>query len=1733
TATDQTYTGAVSLSGDAVLSATGVGAAITLNDTVDGAQRLELDADSVTLSGPVGGTTGLTEIVFDKAATLGVDITAGIQTFMDSLTLSDNVTLTGDVTAQTVQGPFALTVSGDADLNNLVDISSLDIQGNSKLFAGVYTSGSQNYGGTLLLGNDAVLRGTSVTTHGVSGAYNLTLDGAAVIDGAIDTRSLDVTGPASLGADVTTIADQVYMGAVTLTGDTLLTGAGLIFSDTIDGAHRLELDAPVVNLTGDIGSIQSLNEIVFDQGATLGIDINAGTQTFMDSLTLSDNVSLKGNVTAQTINGPFALAVSGDADLNNLVDISSLDIQGNSKLFADVNTSATQSYGGTLLLGNDVVLRGASVTTHGVSGAYNFTVDGASLIDGAIDTRSLYVSGPVNLGADVTTITDQTYMGAVTLTGDALLKGNTVNFDNTVDGAHRLELDALAVNLTGDIGTTQSLSEIVFDQATTLGVDIIAGTQTFMDSLTLSDKVSLTGDVTAQTVNGAFALTVSGDADLNNLVDISSLDIQGNSKLFADVNTSGTQSYGGTLLLGNDVVLKGASVTSHGVSGAYNFTVDGAALIDGAIDTRSFYVSGPVNLGADVTTITDQTYMGAVTLNGDAVLRGSTVNFDNTVDGAHRLELDALAVNLTGDIGTTQSLSKIVFDQGTTLGVDINADTQTFMDSLVLTDNVTLGGNVTAQMINGPFSLTVDGNADLNDVVSTDSLSITGSTDLGDDISTVAGQVYGGPVSLSGDVRLTGSTVDFASTVDGNHRLFLDAQVSQGGRIGGNQQLNEIVFNKAVDLSADISADVQTYLNHMSLSQDVLLTGEVTTQSVSGLHNLVIHGNADLDGDVAVADLSVSGHSRLGSLVDAGGITIGGDAIFVDSVMADSLVVDGASDLAADITTTGAQAYNGVLRFSKAITLTGSGIDVNGMTGAHNLAISGNTAQHGAVSVKDLTISGNADFASTVDAGVITIGGNTAITDTVTAESLTISGETQLGADVSTVASQTYGGAVTLTQDAVLSATTINFDSTVDGNHRLVLDAVVNMSADVGGGQQLSEVVFTRATELAGNLYAGVQTYMSDLTLNHDAVLNGDITAQSVIGPHNLMVNGDADLQGVVSVNDLTVSGDGAFAASVDASVMSIGGNALIEGALTADSLTVGGSSNLGADIQTTGAQRYGGAVTLGDEITLTGSSITANGVAGSHNLTLNGDTNLQGAVDVNNLSVNGSAAFGSTLIADIISITGNTAASDTVTAGSLVVGGDAILAADITTTGSQSYAGVVTLDNDLTLSGTTITAGGMTGTRDLTIDGDAAMQGAVFVHDLLVSGDADFGATVDAGAINIDGNTSISDAVSAETLIVSGTSDLAAAITTTGTQVYNGAIALSDTVILKGTTITASDISGAQDLTITGDANLKGAVSVNDLSVTGNTAFLSTVNARDINIGGNSVIGDTVSAESLVIQGTTDLGGDITTVAGQVFGGAVTLSNDSNLSATTIDFNSTVDGNHRLVLDAVVNLSGDMGADEALSEVVFNRATDLAVDIYAGVQTYMSGLSLSRNVTLTGDVSAQSVTGPHHLVVSGDADLNGAVSVSDLSVGGAANFASTVQARDVRIAGNTTIHDLVTAETLAISGTTDLGADIATVGSQSYTGEVTLSKAVRLSGTKVSANQVSGPYNLTVAADADLQGVVSVNDLTVDGDATIGAAVNAQDIYLGGNTIIEDRINATRLEVVGTTDLGADISTT
>ncbi|WP_428036902.1 filamentous hemagglutinin N-terminal domain-containing protein, partial [Amphritea sp.] len=522
---------------------------------------------------------------------------------------------------------------------------------------------------TLEAGDDIYINST--ITNGGSGSLNFIAGSLAVTPVFPDGNP-----QINLGANITNMGTQNYSGDVVLTADSKLKADTIIFNNRVDGGYKLRLIGDTI-FSENVGERESLSRITISNAATLAVDISASFLNFMDNLTLSDNVTLTGDVTAQSVRGPFNLNIEGAS--------------GNAVFSGALNVN-------DLLVSQDAIFASTvSANTIAVSG-------NAEIID-VVSAESLVINGSTTLGANVTTLGGQTYGREVTLTSDSKLTASSVDFIGTVDGAHKLRLNA-DVNFLADVGSTESLSRITLSKAAYVGGDLSADYLNFMDSLTLTNDVTLTGGVSTQAINGPFSLTIDGTADLNGFVDLKSLDVLVNSQILSGIHTTGTQNYAGLMILGDDVVLSGSTVTTGQVLGSYDFTIDGAADIRGAIDANSVLVTGTSNLGANITTLTDQTYIGAVTLTGDAVLTGSALNFNDSINGAHRLELDAPVVSLAQDIGATQALSGIVFDQAVVLGVDINAGTQTFRDSLSLIDNITLSGDVTAQTVTGPFNLT-------------------------------------------------------------------------------------------------------------------------------------------------------------------------------------------------------------------------------------------------------------------------------------------------------------------------------------------------------------------------------------------------------------------------------------------------------------------------------------------------------------------------------------------------------------------------------------------------------------------------------------------------------------------------------------------------------------------------------------------------------------------------------------------------------------------------------------------------------------------------------------------------------------------------------------------------------------------------------------------------------------------------------------------------------------------
>jgi len=209
-----------------------------------------------------------------------------------------------------------------------------------------------------------------------------------------------------------------------------------------------------------------------------------------------------------------------------------------------------------------------------------------------------------------------------------------------------------------------------------------------------------------------------------------------------------------------------------------------------------------------------------------------------------------------------------------------------------------------------------------------------------------------------------------------------------------------------------------------------------------------------------------------------------------------------------EITTTGAQFYEGPLVIAANTTLKGTTITTRAAIagGTHSLAIRGNAVVRGAISgVTDFVVSGRTNLGTSVTtsgtqayAGPVkltagpTLVGNAIVTGSELAgngnllaivgdvivggaitgvTSFSVTGQTTLRGNVATTRGQAYAGAVVLESKASLTAAGgegIVFGSTIDGRHDLWLSArgPITVHGDVGGAMPLGSVTLRRATSV-------------------------------------------------------------------------------------------------------------------------------------------------------------------------------------------------------------------------------------------------------------------------------------------------------------------------------------------------------------------------------------------------------------------------------------------------------------------------------------------------------------------------------------------------------------------------------------------------------------------------------------------------------------------------------------------
>jgi autotransporter-associated beta strand protein len=890
-----------------------------------------------------------------------------------------------------------------------------------------------------------------------------------------------------------------------------------------------------------------------------------------------------------------------------------------------------------------------------------------------------------------------------------------------------------------------------------------------------------------------------------------------------------------------------------------------------------------------------------------------------------------------------------------------------------------------------------------------------------------------------------------------------------------------------------------------------------------------------------------------------------------------TLSVTGTSSLNGDVTSSSTQDYTGNVTVDSDITLTTTDSQIT-FTG---------TVNSEATEANDLTISvgtSEVEFDSavggTVGLGAIIITGDLDLdADITSATSLSVSADTNLAANVTTSGTQTYGddaaSDATVTDGSrTLQGSTIQFVSTVTGTTATTDDLTITGALNLDGAiTDINDLYVSGTSDIGANITTnGTQEYNNNVTLSGAArtlTTSGDTVTftGTVNGAQDLTVDTTSGGSSAATVQFASTVGD-----TTKVGAIIITGNLNLDGNIIktsdstagATSLAVSGTSDLGADVTTTGTQQYNSVTTLSTNVTLT---TTSNGTVSFGNTTDSdatdrtlaittagtGDVSFTGAVGdtggLNGLTISTNDFNAAALtVGGTISIT-NTGTSSDIT-GVIANDGDAAVftkagTGTLTLSGTNTYTGVTTIaagtlsissDNNLgnpdildadrltlqggtlqttasftlntnrgiTLStgggtvnvdsGTTLTYGGIiTGSTTFTKDGDGILS--------LTGINTYTGKTIISnGTIRISGSGRIGNGASALDIAGTGTLDLQNTSTIgnltilaagTGERITNSSETTSQLTTSEASSLIGEILTSGINVIFNNTVTLTGNTVINSPNITFNSAVSGGAYNLDIGKSGEGAGNLIVNAEitnvgNLTVLGTTVIDEDISTVGNQIYHGAVTVDNDEVGSAywtlTTTNDNITFNGTLNSTSGKVNNLTFNTGGNTGT--IIFGDAT-------------------ADTVGATDDLGALSITG--------NLDLNAAVT---------------------------------SATSISVSGASNLGANITTSSTQTYSGVVTLSTNVILTTTdsnvtfndKVISDSATN-RNLTIDTNGNTGTVVFGNGTTDTVGVTSGYDLGVIDIT--GNLDLNAAIGngatagATSLAVSGTSNIGADITTT
>jgi parallel beta-helix repeat protein len=579
------------------------------------------------------------QLVGNGTNTLTITTALGLtNAFVTDSVLGVTVDVAGGVGASTWDADLAvaLAIPGSGTINVTAATTFSGAHGVSLSAAGVNVNAALSTAtGAITLDADEGLQATAVAAGTVIGTLgSVTSSGGSI---AIAGRGGDAILGGQVGVSILGLVragdNGTSFGTVTITGLGGASGG--------DGNHGVEI-APLGSVSSTGGAVSISGTGSATNGSNAGVVIG-GTVSTTSALGGPGDVVIEGFG-----GGGAGTGLNFGTWLKSTGRITTVA--------GDVSVTGHQGVGDPSIVFPFTTSPGIvdlNGTVGSTSGDLAFTAEsmladifatGSIATTGTVSIRNLLLGQEIELGADTNPLFEAIVASRLVIGRSDILpiitQAGSPQGILTLSPGMALELIGSSISLQADISTVGA--EQIYSGPVLLG-DLASPADVTLTAATATFRAPITG--------GGRALTIAGKGVFEGKVAaVKDLSVTGTTLAAADITTTGAQTYGGAMTLGQPLVTLTATSGTFGagvVGGGRSLAIDfgGVTAIDGAtftgIGSLSTGGGGQTTLTGNLVTGSGQAYGDAVLLQGDTKLTtgGGALVFSGAVDGARNLTL--------------------------------------------------------------------------------------------------------------------------------------------------------------------------------------------------------------------------------------------------------------------------------------------------------------------------------------------------------------------------------------------------------------------------------------------------------------------------------------------------------------------------------------------------------------------------------------------------------------------------------------------------------------------------------------------------------------------------------------------------------------------------------------------------------------------------------------------------------------------------------------------------------------------------------------------------------------------------------------------------------------------------------------------------------------------------------------------------------------------------------------